>query len=176
MEVSYSVLEIIQCCLSRYKEKHFIKTPVTLPCNHHACFDCVNNKILNQTLKEIECFYPECNRKHKIEEELNDIKTNKDIDLIIRQNTKDLFDILKNSLKHAYENFDSKKSKEKKMMFKLIIYNIIIDIDFELGIDKDCEFIENDIDLRIESLKFQLDKLSELYHEKLKFFKETSKE
>jgi hypothetical protein len=45
-----------------------------------------------------------------------------------------------------------------------------------LNIDEHSEFIENEIDLRIESLKIQLDELSNTYHDRLKFYKQIAKE
>ena len=45
-----------------------------------------------------------------------------------------------------------------------------------MKIDAHCEFIENEIDLRIESLKIQLDELSNTYHDRLKYYKQLAKE
>ena len=102
--VSYSVLSIIQCNLNRYKEKHLLQKPVTLPCNHSACLECVN-EIVSIATTDIECAYPECRKKHEVNG-LNDLKINNEIDIIIRGNVRDLFTILKTGFTQIYANFN----------------------------------------------------------------------
>ena len=109
MEVSYPVFEVVQCCLSLYKDKHFLKKPTKLPCGHYACFDCIDAKLGNAAIKEIECFNSDCRKKHDLND-LKDLIIDFDVELIIKNNLKDLFNILKLDFNQIYEDFNSMKS------------------------------------------------------------------
>ena len=105
--VSHSVLEIIQCSFSRCKGKHFLKNPVTLPCSHNVCLNCLQDVLSNVTIKEIACTYPDCTKRHEVNN-LKDYKINNMVDVIIKENLNDLFSILKNSFTQIYNDFNGK--------------------------------------------------------------------
>ena len=98
-------IETLRCCLSKYTQKHFIKQAKTLPCNHYACNQCLNELMAVQ--KEIECLFPKCKKKYPIEN-LFELPQNEYIDEVISKNSANLFNLLKKDFKTIYDNFNGK--------------------------------------------------------------------
>jgi hypothetical protein len=148
MSLTGDVFNSLKCCLN--SKDHFLKDPLVLKCNHSACKPCIEKK----KGLEFKCEYNGCGKKYKM----------KKIDRL--QPNEKISELLKT---HKIELIEYIKSEFNKMFLNLR------DLNIENMIDENCDLIENEIDIKIESLKCELDDLGDFMRRKLKGTREQMK-
>ena len=61
--------KIFKCALG-YEDEHFIERPITLPCGHCSCFECIKRFKENTSLKEVKCDI--CGKLNSLENDIKD--------------------------------------------------------------------------------------------------------
>ena len=93
--------KIFKCALG-YEDEHFIERPITLPCGHCSCFECIKRFKENTSLKEVKCDI--CGKLNSLENDYSDS--------ILAQSLKEsnLQPLIDDLLNQCKETFNSLKS------------------------------------------------------------------
>lgn len=131
----------LECSLSQANFKHFAIKPVLLSCGHSICTSCIP---LNTEFK-VKCGH--CNSLNEFD--LLVPKESIDAKQLFQLNIKNLFELLHEKFKKAFNDF-----KESSRLF-------------DLKLAKRVEFLREEIDIRVDSLKSELDLLKEQMFDEL---------
>lgn len=130
--ISPETLDSIQCALS--KNRHFVEHPITMSCGHTICKKCIPNDNNQQQLK---CLI--CNELN--EHNLNTSKESTAVKTLMRVFLNDLFYLIEDKFNTSIRQLkESKTSFEEALNFRI-------------------KFIKDEIEVRIESIKMELDKI-----------------
>lgn len=165
MPIPKDIMNMIECCINN--DGHYVKDAILLTCGANACKKCINE--LNK--KEFKCFG--CKKVHKIDE-YQKLLRNPTIDILIEKiYLKDITQVIKNGFNETLKNIESKVNFIVPYTYSFYsnLFFILKAIDFEEQINKNVEIIEFEIDIKIESLKHQLDQVGDVFREKLKELK-----
>lgn len=145
-----SVLSIMRCCCCSSKDSHIVNEAILLKCGGNACRLCLelNRKFTcsycKQEHRQNQLQQQQHNQQHR--DDLIVASKNPNIDVLIKVYSKELMQMLRND----FEN-EVKKVEYASLEDKLF---------------KHLDLIEDEIDLKIESLKKQLDNWSlEMRHD-----------
>jgi hypothetical protein len=122
-------------CESKKSPAHVIKQPRKLPCGRNMCLECIDQ--LSTSIKNFTC--PFCVRVHTITS--NDLSRNMMLEYSLDEELKSICRYTKNELQSKNQKLKDLNDERKVIQFNKF------------------DFIQNDIDVRIESLKICLEKL-----------------
>ena len=148
MSLTDDFISSLKCCLD--SKDHFLQEPLILKCNHSACKRCIEKKKGH----EFSCDFKGCGKKYKMKK-LDRLKPNETVSELLTTHKNELIKVI--------------KSEFNKVFLKLREINV------ENMIDENCDLIENEIDIKIESLKIELDDLGDFMRRKLKGTREQMK-
>jgi parvulin-like peptidyl-prolyl isomerase len=131
------IIKIISCSLS--STRHIIEDPVLLSCGHNACRPCVENITFGQ-----KCLYQNCNQSVDTSQELKSVKS--------------IHNLVEAYLNELFKNIHNDS---------VIINNKLELLNFDDQIDEQFDRLEENILLRFEMLKLQLDKMNKTLMDKL---------
>ncbi len=150
--ISEHVIALITCALS--DDKHTVEKPLALSCSHHVCKNCVE-KVKTETIK---CKI--CNLVNKTD--LKDIKESICAKLLIEQNVASLFEDVKAKIESTVKSFQSFHPFYSELFPRILNqsnFKLKKDVHIELSnrLDVQVEFIKEEIYVKIESIKHELD-------------------
>jgi hypothetical protein len=148
MSLTEEILNTIKCCLDA--KDHFLKEPLLLKCSHSACKRCIERKKGH----EFTCEFPGCGRKYKMKK-VDKLQSNTILSELIETHKNDLLEMIKNEFNKIFLN--------------------LRDINIEGMIDSNCDIIELEIDLKIESLKNELDNIGDFMRQRVRGLREQMK-
>lgn len=131
MSLTENILNILRCTSCSL----IVQNAVILKCGANCCRKCINNSY-NANLKELKCNY--CSQTHKIEECRAKMQSNPHTNILISTFLNDLVHMLKSEFTETIHTLDLYTNE---------------------AFNKKIEFIEEEIELRIESVKNRLDDL-----------------
>ena len=146
--LSEETLNSLKCCLD--SKDHLLKEALILKCNHSACKRCIEKKLG----REFTCEFPGCGKKYKTKK-IDKLQQNTEISGLLETHKKEILDMI---------------NKEFNKMFL-----DLRDINIENIIDSNCDIIELEIDIKIESLKNELDVIGDFMRNKLNGLREQMK-
>ena len=132
MRRNFHIKNSITCDLSA--NSHIIKNPRKLPCGKSACLECI--ELLSNSKRNLLC--PFCSGLHVLP---RDLSRNMPVEYSIQDEIDNVCSYLKTQLSNNINAINETNSNKDAIQSNLF------------------EFIENDIEIRVESLKFELDKL-----------------
>ena len=115
------------------ESEHLIRQPMRLPCKRTACLMCIQRLAVDPFKRFIHC--PMCNRRHLI----NDLTPDRQLEMAFDEHLPSLFDHMLNKLKETNAQ--------------------LLERDQETIVNNFFDHLTATIDLRVESLKIQLDQI-----------------
>lgn len=131
------ILKIISCSLS--STRHIIEDPVLLSCGHNACRTCMENISFGK-----KCLYQNCNQLVDTNQELKSVKS--------------IHNLVEAYLNELFKNIHNDS---------VVLSNKFEVLNFENQIDEQIDRLEENILLRFELLKLQLEKMNKTLMNKL---------
>jgi hypothetical protein len=135
----YKIKEIIICDLDKLKNDwHLLDNPRKLPCGRTVCLECY------QSFPNNKCTF--CQKVH----DQSEIVVNQMVEIEMEENKQEIGEFLANELKTRTQNFYNFKDEITKTITEKVF-----------------EFIKEDIDLRVESVKCDFEKMKLNLFEKI---------
>jgi hypothetical protein len=98
MNISYNDFK----CALGFEDEHFIERPITLPCGHCSCFECIQKFKENTSLKVVRCH--RCGKLNSLE---NDYSESILAQSLIESNLHSLTDALLDQYKDSFNKLKS---------------------------------------------------------------------
>ncbi len=95
-----SILNALECALTKNQFKHFIVNPITMPCGHSACKSCILR--LNQ--QPIKCL--QCGNLNDID--VKNFGESYIVKCVVNAYIHDLFGVIFTEMKNTFEHLKSK--------------------------------------------------------------------
>lgn len=161
------VLELVQCKLT--SPYHVFNDPRLLDCGSSACFQCIMSaKDVESNLK---CSY--CNNVHNIPVDVNKITVNKNLQMFLKANLRQV-----NHIEESMVTLERESSKIPKFGFffkikpLLILKEKIQDQNLTMeNFDQYLTLVQKDVQMKVETMKTHLEKYGEQFIENLKIIR-----
>jgi hypothetical protein len=144
-ELSSDVINALRCSLNT--SDHFLENAYILPCGHNACMRCIKS----MKGRQFECQFQDCKKKQTVKD-IGKLTANPTVPILLKMHSKQLYEFVKR---------DCDK-----------LSNQLENVNFEEVIETNVSLIELDIDVKIESLKAELDNIGENMRLRLKAYRE----